>query len=61
MTVYIGVAAGGGYDAYSRTLARHITRHIPGNPQMVAKNYTGAGGMRMLNGLYNVVPQTGRP
>ncbi len=36
MTIYIGVAAGGGYDAYSRTLARHITRHIPGNPQMVA-------------------------
>ena len=59
MTIYIGVAAGGGYDAYSRTLARHITRHIPGNPQIVAKNYTGAGGMRMLNGLYNVFPQDG--
>lgn len=59
MTIYIGVAAGGGYDAYARTLSRHITRHIPGNPEMVAKNYTGAGGMRMVNALYNVFPQDG--
>ncbi|MDX1484821.1 MAG: hypothetical protein R3229_10085 [Alphaproteobacteria bacterium] len=59
MTVYIGVSAGGGYDAYARTIARHITRHIPGNPRMVAKNYTGASGMRMVNSLYNVFKQDG--
>lgn len=59
MTIYIGVAAGGGYDAYARTLSRHIIRHIPGHPDMVAKNYTGAGGLRMLNALYNVFPQDG--
>ncbi len=59
MTVYIGVSAGGGYDAYARTVARHITRFIPGNPKMVAKNLTGAGGIRMLNSVYNVFPQDG--
>ena len=59
MTIYIGVAAGGGYDAYGRVVARHIIRHIPGNPDMVAKNYTGAGGIRMVNALYNVFPQDG--
>ncbi len=59
ITIYIGVSAGGGYDAYARTIARHFVRHIPGNPRIVAKNYTGAGGMRMLNSLYNVFKQDG--
>ena len=59
MTMYIGVSAGGGYDAYARMVVRHITRFIPGNPRMVAKNYTGASGMRMLNSLYNVFKQDG--
>ncbi len=59
MTIYIGVSAGGGYDAYARMLARHIVRHIPGNPRMIAKNYTGASGLRMVNALYNVFPQDG--
>jgi len=59
LTMYIGVSAGGGYDAYARMVARHIVRFIPGNPRMVAKNYTGAGGMRMLNSLFNVFKQDG--
>jgi len=59
MTIYIGVSAGGGYDAYARMLSRHIVRHIPGNPRMIAKNYTGASGLRMVNALYNVFPQDG--
>ncbi|MEE8608046.1 MAG: hypothetical protein V3S55_10585, partial [Nitrospiraceae bacterium] len=59
MTMYIGVSAGGGYDAYARMVTRHITRFIPGNPRMIAKNYTGASGMRMLNSLYNVFKQDG--
>ncbi|MCZ6448375.1 MAG: hypothetical protein O6831_09065 [Alphaproteobacteria bacterium] len=59
MTMYIGVSAGGGYDAYARMVTRHITRFIPGNPRMIAKNYTGAGGMRMLNSLFNVFKQDG--
>ena len=59
MTMYVGVSAGGGYDAYARLIAKHIVRHIPGNPRMIVKNLTGAGGMRMTNSLYNVFPQDG--
>jgi tripartite-type tricarboxylate transporter receptor subunit TctC len=42
----VGGDAGGGYDIYARTLARHISRHIPGNPTMVVKNMPGAGSTR---------------
>ncbi len=59
MTMYVGVSAGGGYDAYARTIAQHIVRHIPGNPRMIVKNLTGAGGMRMMNSLYHVFAQDG--
>jgi tripartite-type tricarboxylate transporter receptor subunit TctC len=38
ISLLIGTTAGGGYDAYGRLLARHIGRHIPGNPSIVAKN-----------------------
>ncbi|MDA1324249.1 MAG: hypothetical protein O3C34_05855 [Proteobacteria bacterium] len=59
MTMYVGLSAGGGYDVYARTIAHHMVRHIPGNPRMVTKNLTGAGGMRQVNGMYNVFPQDG--
>jgi tripartite-type tricarboxylate transporter receptor subunit TctC len=48
----VGVAAGGGYDTYARTVARHISRHIPGNPATVVENMTGAGGLVAANYLY---------
>lgn len=59
ITMYIGYSAGGGYDAYGRIVAQHMTRHIPGNPRAIAKNYTGAAGIRLINALYNVFPQDG--
>ncbi len=59
LTFYIGYSAGGGYDAYARIIAQHMVRHIPGNPKAIGKNYTGAGGLRVLNALYNVFPQDG--
>ncbi len=59
VTMYISFSAGGGYDAYARLIMRHMTRHIPGNPKSVAKQYTGAGGLRALNAIYNVLPQDG--
>ncbi len=43
VTIYVGYNAGGGYDRYSRTLARHIGRHIPGNPAVTVENRPGAG------------------
>ena len=40
--LYIAYSAGGGYDLYARMVARHLGRHIPGNPQVVPKNMEGA-------------------
>jgi tripartite-type tricarboxylate transporter receptor subunit TctC len=57
--VMISSDPGGGYDAYARFLAQHIGRHIPGNPNVVAQNMGGAGGMTLLNHAYNVAPQDG--
>jgi tripartite-type tricarboxylate transporter receptor subunit TctC len=48
----VGVAAGGGYDTYARMVARHISRHIPGNPTTVVENMTGAGGLVAANYIY---------
>jgi tripartite-type tricarboxylate transporter receptor subunit TctC len=57
--LYVGYSVGGGYDLYSRVLARHIGRHIPGNPTVVVKNMEGAGSLRLANWLYRVGPKDG--
>ena len=49
----VGQGAGGGYDTYTRTIARHIGKHIPGNPSAVVENMTGAGSLVAANYLYN--------
>ena len=59
ISVVIGFGAGGGYDAYARLLARHIGRHIPGNPSLVAQNIQGAGGLKATQFLYDVAPRDG--
>jgi len=59
VNVYIGVGVGGEYDIQARLVARHIGKHIPGNPTVVPQNMTGAGGLRMVNYLYNVAPKDG--
>src|SRR5687767_12985350 len=55
----IGFTAGGNYDYSGRLLARHIGRHIPGNPNVVPQNMPGAGSLRLANVLYNVAPKDG--
>jgi tripartite-type tricarboxylate transporter receptor subunit TctC len=57
--LYVGYSVGGGYDTYARTIARHIGKHIPGNPTVVVKNMPGAGSVRLANWLYNVAPKDG--
>ena len=42
MRLYIGFGPGGGYDTYGRLVARHIGRHLPGNPTVVPQNMPGA-------------------
>ena len=59
VNVYIGVGVGGEYDIQARLVARHLGKHIPGNPTVVAQNMTGAGGLRMINYLYNIAPKDG--
>jgi tripartite-type tricarboxylate transporter receptor subunit TctC len=59
ITLLIGTTPGGGYDAYGRLLARHIGRHIPGKPAVIAKNMPGAGGVALANHLYNRAPKDG--
>jgi tripartite-type tricarboxylate transporter receptor subunit TctC len=43
--IIVSSASGGGYDQYARMIARHMPKHIPGNPTMVLVNMLGAGGM----------------
>jgi tripartite-type tricarboxylate transporter receptor subunit TctC len=59
LNIVVGHEAGTGYDFFGRTLARHITRHLAGNPAAVAQNMPGAGGLRAANWLYNVAAKDG--
>lgn len=59
VNVLIGVGVGGEYDLQARLVARHIGKHIPGNPAVVPQNMTGAGGLRMANYLYTVAARDG--
>src|SRR6185437_13032002 len=59
VTIDIGYSAGGGYDLYARTLARHLGDHIPGNPNVVPQNMPGAGSLKVVNYLANLAPKDG--
>jgi tripartite-type tricarboxylate transporter receptor subunit TctC len=52
-------AAGGGYDSYSRLLARHMSKYLPGSPTIVVQNMLGGGGIRAANYIYNAAPRDG--
>jgi tripartite-type tricarboxylate transporter receptor subunit TctC len=49
----VGYGPGGGYDNYTRLIARHIGKHIPGNPNYVVENMEGAGSLLAANYIYN--------
>lgn len=57
--IVIGSAAGGSYDAYARLVARHMGRHIPGNPTIVPRNMPGAAGTVVASWVYSVAPKDG--
>ena len=59
ITVLIGYAAGGTYDATARLVARHMSKHIPGNPNMLPQNLPGSGGIKTILNLYSVAPRDG--
>lgn len=51
--IIVGFAAGGGFDTYSRVIARHMGRHIPANPTIIVENMTGAGSLIAANHVFN--------
>jgi tripartite-type tricarboxylate transporter receptor subunit TctC len=55
----VGSTPGGDYDLWARLLARHIGRHIPGNPNAIVENMPGAGTLVATNHLYNAAPRDG--
>jgi len=50
---------GGGNDTYSRLLARHISKYIPGNPTMIVQNMPGAGGLLAADYIYRKAARDG--
>ena len=59
VNIIVGYSSGGGYDTYTRILARHLGKHIPGNPSVVVQNLPGAGSLKLANYLFNVAPKDG--
>jgi tripartite-type tricarboxylate transporter receptor subunit TctC len=51
VTILAGFSPGGGFDLNARVLARHIGRHIPGNPTVVVQNMAGAGSLTAVHYL----------
>lgn len=51
--IIVGLSAGGGFDSYARLIARHLGKHLPGNPTIIVENRPGAGGMIAANYVYN--------
>jgi tripartite-type tricarboxylate transporter receptor subunit TctC len=59
ITFVVGFSAGGGFDTYTRLIARHFGKHVPGNPNTVVENKTGAGSLIAANYIYNEAPHDG--
>ena len=57
--ITVAGTAAGGYDVAARTLATHMSRHIPGNPAVIVRNMPGAAGLVVTNYLYNLARQDG--
>ena len=57
--IVVGFAAGGGFDTYTRAIARYWGRHIPGNPSIIVENMAGAGSLIAANHVYKAVRPDG--
>jgi tripartite-type tricarboxylate transporter receptor subunit TctC len=55
----IGFGVGGGYDIWGRTVARHMSKHIPGNPTIVPQNVPAAGSLVAASTIYEGAPRDG--
>jgi tripartite-type tricarboxylate transporter receptor subunit TctC len=59
ITIIVGYSAGGGYDHYARTLARHLGRHLPGHPPVIVQNMPGAATLTVVRHLDVTAPKDG--
>jgi tripartite-type tricarboxylate transporter receptor subunit TctC len=59
VSILVGFGSGGGYDQYSRLLARYMSDHIPGKPNVIVQNMPAAGGLQAANHVYAVSPKDG--
>ncbi len=59
VTILVSSSAAGGYDTIARAVARHMGRHLPGQPAFIVRNMPGAGGITATNFLYNNAPRDG--
>jgi len=57
--IIVGTSPGGGYDTYTRLIARHFSNHIPGKPAIIVDNMPGAGGLVSANHLFKVAKPDG--
>ena len=57
--IIVGHGAGGGFDTYSRVIARHLGKHIPGKPSIIVVNTPGAGGLVAASYIYKQAPKDG--
>ena len=54
----VAFSPGGGFDLYTRAIARHISKHLPGHPTTVVQNMTGAAGLISANYIYKKGPRS---
>jgi tripartite-type tricarboxylate transporter receptor subunit TctC len=59
LSIIVGSGAGGGFDTTARLVARHIGRHIPGNPTVIVVNMPGGGGLVAANHVFSAAPKDG--
>jgi tripartite-type tricarboxylate transporter receptor subunit TctC len=59
INIIVGSDVGGGYDLTARTVARHLARHIPGEPNIIVQNRPGAGSIVASNYVYEIAPKDG--
>jgi tripartite-type tricarboxylate transporter receptor subunit TctC len=59
LSIYVGFGGGGSYDFYAHLIARHIGKHLPGTPNVIAQSMPGAGSFKLANWLTSVAPKDG--
>jgi tripartite-type tricarboxylate transporter receptor subunit TctC len=59
IVLLVGSAPGGGYDLYSRIVAKHMPKYLPGKPSIIVQNMPGAGSMKAAEYLFSIAPKDG--